>query len=55
MSRSLIFWLLMILWFIFGLWSAWPIQNYGLVGGNVLLFVVIGLLGWKVFGPAIHE
>lgn len=57
MSRGLLFWFLMILWFIFGLWSAWPLgpNSYAFVGGNVLLFVLLALLGWKVFGPVLRD
>ncbi len=52
MSRGLGFWILMIIWFVFGLWSAWPL-TWG-AGGTVVLFLVLGLLGWQVFGPPIH-
>ena len=51
MTRSAIFWILMLLWLIFGIWTAWP--SYYLVGGNVMLFFLIGLLGWQVYGAAI--
>ena len=52
-SIGFIFWLLMILWLLFGLyWNRADLRggNYGLVGGNVMLFIVLFLLGWKVFG-----
>jgi len=53
---GLLFWILMLLWLLFGLWSSWPITNtsYG-VGSNLLLFVVIALLGWKVFGAPLKS
>lgn len=51
MSKGLAFWILMLLWLIFGIWSVWP--GYYLVGGHVLLWVVIALLGWQVFGAAL--
>jgi len=47
------FWLLMILWLIFGLyWNRDDIRGgkYGIAGGNLLLFVLLFLLGWKAFG-----
>lgn len=53
MSIGMLFWLLMILWLIFGLyWNRTDLQGgkYGVVGGNLLLFVLLFLLGWKVFG-----
>jgi Na+/proline symporter len=43
----------MLLWLLFGLWwNRTDLRggNYGLVGGNLLLFVVLFLLGWKTFG-----
>lgn len=52
MPLGLAFWILMLLWLVFGLWSAWP--NYHLVGGSVLLFLLLLILGWKVFGQPLH-
>jgi hypothetical protein len=51
MSRGLLFWILMILWLIFGLWAAWPL-GWGF-GSTALLFILLGLLGWQVFGPVV--
>jgi len=53
MTIGFVFWLLMILWLLFGLyWNRGDIRggNYGILGGNLLLFVLLFLLGWKVFG-----
>lgn len=52
MTLGLAFWILMLLWLVFGLWNWWP--NYHLVGGNLLLFILLLLLGWHAFGPPIH-
>jgi hypothetical protein len=60
MSRGLIFWVLMLIWFVFAL-----LINFGgsaLIGGahisagvnDLLLFVLFLLLGWQVYGPPIH-
>lgn len=57
MTLGFLFWLLMILWLLFGLyWNRTDIQggNYGILGGNLLLFVLLFLLGWKVFGFVIQ-
>ena len=58
MTIGLAFWILMLLWLVFGLWSYWPVAgqppNYRFVGGNLLLFVLLALLGWHDFGPPIH-
>lgn len=55
MSIGFLFWLLMILWFIFGLYWNWgPAAStpagVGPMGNHVLLFILFFLLGWKAFG-----
>jgi hypothetical protein len=55
-SHGMLFWILMILWAIFGFaWNTNPgiMGGWGAWGNWLLLFVLFGLLGWKVFGPAI--
>jgi hypothetical protein len=57
MPIGILFWVLMILWLVFGLWSNSDeirAGKYGLLGGNLLLFIVIALIGWRVFGPALQ-
>ena len=56
MSLSLAFWIAMFIWVILGLWSSWPIQGAGLrsAGGTALLFILLLLLGWHVFGAPFH-
>lgn len=53
MSSGFVYWLLMLLSFLFGFY-AWAPEfrsgRYGILGGNVLLFILLFLLGWKVFG-----
>lgn len=56
MPIDYIFWMLMILWLIFGLGYPFFVEAPNrriLVGGNVLLFILLALLGLKVFGSAI--
>jgi hypothetical protein len=58
MTIDFLFWLLMILWLLFGLyWNRTSIQggNYGIVGGNLLLWILLALLGWKTFGFIIQS
>lgn len=53
MTIGLLFWVLMILWFFSSMyWHAGEFKagNYGFLGGNLLLFVLLFLLGWKTFG-----
>jgi hypothetical protein len=57
MSIGLLFWILMILWLIFGFaYQSAPDRfgPYGWAGGSVLLFILLGLLGWGEFGPPIR-
>lgn len=56
MSLALIFWVLMLLWLIFGLSVHFGTLtgNLALWGNTLLLFVLFLLLGWRVFGPAIQ-
>jgi hypothetical protein len=59
MKIGLLFWILMLVWLLFGLWSQWPAGGgsaiaYGPVGGSLLLFILIGILGWKLFGPPLQ-
>ncbi len=54
MNLSLLFWVLYIVAIVFGLYTnranfpAWA-------GGSLLNFVLIGILGWAVFGAAVHK
>lgn len=55
MPAGYIFWVLMILWFLFGLWWHWPDPapgpgRFGGLGGHLLVFFCVFLLGWKTFG-----
>jgi hypothetical protein len=53
MPIGLLFWMLMILWFLFGLYvnrTDFQAGNYGGLGGNLLLFILLFLLGWRAFG-----
>jgi hypothetical protein len=54
MPIAFIFWLLMLLWLLFGLWVFWPLGQSLLPVGNLLQFLVIGLLGWQVFGNPVR-
>ena len=54
MSIGLLFWIIMIIWLLFGLYRnrttliVW-------VGDGLILWVLLAILGWAVFGPAIHR
>lgn len=53
MPLGYVFWLLMILALVFNLWFLWPL---GVASGSTLfIFVLLALLGWKVFGPVVNN
>lgn len=55
---GLLYWLLVILWLIFGLWSGWPAGNtagWRPIGGNLLIFTLFVLIGLKLFGFPIGQ
>lgn len=54
----MIFWVLMLLWLILGFYWYWPVGNVGGaayigLGLPLLIFILLALLGWQVFGPAV--
>ena len=55
MSFGLIFWILMLLWLlsILGSRFGWAIAQIGIVS-DILLWVLLALLGWHVFGAMVH-
>jgi hypothetical protein len=58
MPIGVLFWVLMILWLLFGAYRNRPVGegrfNLPGFGGDVLVFVLFGLLGWRVFGPVLQ-
>jgi hypothetical protein len=59
MSFQLLYWVLMLLWLVFGLWSNWPAAGAGSnafrpLGGTLMLFILLVILGWRVFGSPVH-
>lgn len=58
MPIGTIFWVLMILWAVFGVYTgrtAFAAENYGFLGGSLLLFILLFLLGWKCFGFVVQN
>jgi len=54
MPMGILFWVLMILWLIFGILSGSIGSGWALWGGHALTFVLFALLGWKCFGNPIQ-
>ena len=56
MPIGLIFWVLMLLWLVLGLVPQGPTPPpYLRWGGTLLLFILLFLLGWAEFGPAVKR
>lgn len=59
MTMRLLFWILMLLWLVIGVGG--PVYFSGgyishvYLGGSIILYLLIGLLGWKVFGKPLTE
>lgn len=56
MTRGTIFWVLMIITLVLGIFMHWGGGqiNYASAGMSLLEYVLFALLGWQVFGPAVH-
>ena len=53
MPLGILFWVLMVIWLLFGFWvNRADLQGgqYVGFGGNLLLFLLLFLLGWRTFG-----
>jgi hypothetical protein len=56
MTLGLCFWIIMLIWLVFG-----GLVHFGMITGVwagasvLLLFILFLLLGWQVFGPPIHR
>jgi ABC-type polysaccharide/polyol phosphate export permease len=56
MTLRLIFWVLMLIWFVFGLaLMGGFIGHYGPLAGQLLEFVLFLVLGWQVFGAPVQR
>lgn len=56
MSVSLLFWIIMLIWLIFGIFTYWPAGGARPwpLGGHVVLWILLALLGWRVFGAPLQ-
>jgi len=56
MPLPILFWVIMIVWLVFGLWSSYtPGQPYPFRAGahSFLLFILFSILGWAQFGAPV--
>lgn len=52
MSAGIWFWIIFVISIIFGFWSVWPFERKS--GIYLVVYILIGLLGWRVFGPVVQ-
>lgn len=56
MSLGLAFWILMLVWAVFGVLGHLGIGGvYVAGGGTILFFVLFALLGWQIFGSPLRK
>ena len=59
MTLQILFWVLYIIALIFGAWGNYTAgQPYPFgrwASGSLLVFVLIGILGWAIFGAPVHR
>ena len=55
MSAGIWFWIIYVLCVLFGAWVDWPQSPEARwpFGRTLVIFVLLGLLGWGIFGPPI--
>lgn len=55
MTLGLVFWILMLIWLVFGIavYSGKLVGPYSVWGNTLLLFILFLLLGWAAFGAPI--
>lgn len=55
MPIGILFWVLMVCWIVFAGYRDTRAGPLGpAFGGNLLLFILLSLLGWRLFGPVIQ-
>lgn len=57
MSIGLAFWIIILVWVLFGFvnYSTAPFGQYGIAGHGLFILALFCLLGWQVFGSALHK
>jgi len=53
MSKELLFWIIYLICFLFGGWWGFTGDNRRYVWPGLIVFILVGLLGWAVFGAPI--
>lgn len=55
MTRGLLYWILMLLWLLFGAWGYFgTAPSWHPIGNYLLLFLLFVLIGWDLYGAPIR-
>jgi hypothetical protein len=54
MSAGIWFWLIFVLCLLGAFAGPWLVPGWPVWGSALVVFILLGLLGWKVFGPPIQ-
>jgi hypothetical protein len=57
MTFALLFWILMLFWLLYGFFynsNPAALGPYGWAGNSLLLFILLGILGWGLFGAPVR-
>jgi hypothetical protein len=52
MPLGLAFWIIMLVCLVFWTWQSWG--NHLYLGGGFVIFILLAIIGWKVFGPPLQ-
>ncbi len=53
LDKGDVFWVVYLICLIFGGWAGYSIGDKRYIGGGIVIFVLVGLIGWQVFGAPI--
>lgn len=53
MNLATAYWILMLIWLVWGAVNIWP--NFRAGGPGLILFLLLLIIGWKSFGPPLHS
>lgn len=58
MPLGILFWVVYVIAILFGVWSNYEAAQplwYRRAGAYLILWLLVGVLGWEVFGPVVHR
>jgi hypothetical protein len=56
MTLGFIYWLILLLWLIFGAWRGFaPNGDRFFFGGSLIVFILFALIGWQVWGSPLQR